>query len=110
MSQNRLDMILEMLQTNDDDSFLRYAAALEYMKLGETDTAIDYLKKLVKDFPEYLASYYQLGKLLEEKGKTNKAIEIYKKGTVVARKQNDTKTLGELGEALMIHDVYDVEF
>jgi len=103
-------MILDMLQHNSDDSFLRYAAALEYIKIDDKDKAIHYLKSLVKDFPEYLATYYQLGKILEEKGKPEKAIEIYKKGREVAKKQQDRKTLGELSEALMILDIYDEEF
>lgn len=107
MSQDRLPLILEMLENNPGDTFLRYAAALEYIKLEETDTAIDLLSKLVKDNPDYLPSYYQLGKLLEEKGKSDKAITIYKKGAEVAGQQNDTKTLGELTEALMLLDVYD---
>ena len=110
MSQNRLDMILDMLQSNPDDTFLRYAVALEYIKLEENEKAIHYLKSLIKDFPDYLPTYYQYGKLLEEKGKTDKAILIYKKGREVATAQKDTKTLGELSEALMILDVYDEEF
>lgn len=103
-------MILDMLKHNADDTFLRYAVALEYVKLDQKEKAIQYLKSLVKDFPDYLATYYQLGKLLEEKGKTDKAIEIYKQGREVAKTQKDSKTLGELGEALMILDVYDEEF
>ena len=109
MSQNRLEMILEMLQNNPEDEFLQYAAALEYIQLEETNTAIEYLKNLIKTSPDYLASYYQIGKLLEAKGKTNQAISYYKKGKKIAEKQRDMKTLGELEEALMILDVYDEE-
>jgi hypothetical protein len=50
-----------------------------------------------------------LGGLLSEKGQTDKAIQVYKEGKEVAKKQNDTKTLGELSEALMLLDVYDDE-
>lgn len=109
MSQNRLEMILEMLGNNPDDEFLRYAAALEYIKLEETDEAIRYLKSLIKDSPDYLASYYQLGKLLEIKNKASQAIKVYQKGKAIAQKQRDVKALGELEEALMLLDVYDEE-
>jgi tetratricopeptide (TPR) repeat protein len=109
MSQNRLEMILEMLDSNPEDPFLRYAAALEYIKLEDKETAIGHLKYLYKEDPEYLATYYQLGKLLEEKGKPSQAIRVYKKGKTIAQKQQDSKTLGELEEALMILDVYDEE-
>lgn len=109
MSQERLQMILEMLANNNTDTFLRYAAALEYRKMGDSAEAIKYLRSLMKDSPEYLPTYYQLGSLLEEKGQSEKAIEVYKEGRVVAKKQNDSKTLGELTEALMLLDVYDDE-
>lgn len=107
MSNDRLKMIENMLETNPKDSFLHYAAALEHHKNGDLNTAIKTIKGIIKNDPDYLASYYQLGKLLEEKGKAEEAIEIYKQGRSVARKQNDMKTLGEISEALMLLDVYE---
>lgn len=107
MTQDRLKMIEVMLETNPKDSFLHYAAALEHHKNGDINTAIKILKSIVKNDPNYLASYYQLGKLLEEKGKSEEAIEFYLSGKDVAKKQSDTKTLGELSEALMLLDVYE---
>lgn len=105
--QDRLKMIEHMLETNPKDSFLHYCAALEHQKSGDHTSAIKILKAIVKNDPDYLASYYQLGKLLEERGKSEDAIEAYKAGRSVARKKNDTKTLGELSEALMLLDVYE---
>lgn len=57
--------------------------------------------------PDYLATYYQLGKLLEEVGKTEEAIEVYKRGRELAKKTKDVKAMGELSEALMILDEGD---
>jgi tetratricopeptide (TPR) repeat protein len=107
MMQDRLKMIETMLETNPKDSFLHYAAALEHQKNGEITTAIKIIQKIIKNDPEYLASYYQLGKMLEERNKMEDAVEVYKSGKSVARKQNDMKTLGELSEALMLLDVYE---
>jgi tetratricopeptide (TPR) repeat protein len=107
MMQDRLKMIETMLETNPKDSFLHYAAALEHQKNGEIPTAIKIIQKIIKNDPEYLASYYQLGKMLEERNKVEDAVEVYKSGKSVARKQNDMKTLGELSEALMLLDVYE---
>jgi tetratricopeptide (TPR) repeat protein len=106
MSQ-RLHMIEHMLETNPKDSFLHYCAALEHQKKGDAAQAIKILRSIVKGDPDYLASYYQLGKLLESKNKSQEAIEFYKAGKEVARKKNDLKTLGELSEALMLLDVYE---
>lgn len=107
MSQDRLKMIETMLETNPKDSFLHYAAALEHQAKGDSQQAIKILRGIIKNDPEYLASYYQLGKLLEDKNKIKDAIDVYKSGKDVARKQSDMKTLGELSEALMLLDVYE---
>lgn len=109
MTQDRLKMIELMLETNPRDSFLHYAAALEHHKKGDANQAIKILRTIIKNDPNYLASYYQLGKMLEEKNKIAEAIEIYKIGKDVAKKQSEMKTLGELTEALMLLDVYEDE-
>lgn len=107
MTTERLKMIETMLETNPRDSFLHYAAALEYQKSGNINQAIKVLKELIKQSPDYLASYYQLGKMLEGKNRIEDAVDVYKAGRVIARNQNDSKTLGELSEALMLLDVYE---
>jgi len=86
---------------------LHYAAALEHQKIADLNQAIKILRSIIKNDPNYLASYYQLGKILEEKGKVEEAIEVYKSGKEVAKKQSEMKTLGELSEALMLLDVYE---
>lgn len=100
-------MIENMLTTNPQDSFLQYAAALEYQKNGDINNAIKIIQKIIKNDPDYLASYYQLGQMLEEKGKVEEAISVYRNGRSVAKKQSDMKTLGELSEALMLLDVFE---
>ena len=102
MAVDRLKMILELQEKDPNDPFLAYAAALEYQKKGEHDEAIQRLQKLMSDDPEYLGTYYQLGKMLEQKGKMDAAVVAYKAGMKVAKTQKDSKTLGELTEALFI--------
>ena len=101
---DRIKLIEEMLDKNPTDNFLSYAAALEYRKMGKADKAIEIIEGIIARDEAYLGGYYQLGKLYEEKNKTKKAIEIYRKGIAIAKKQNDQKTLGELSEAIMIID------
>jgi tetratricopeptide (TPR) repeat protein len=60
------------------------------------------LEELQQKDPEYLATYYQLGKMQEENGLPEKAISTYQSGIELAKKQNDRKALGELNEALML--------
>lgn len=102
MVSDRLKLIEEMLKTNPDDSFLKYAAALEYEKEKNFTKAIATIRDLLSKDESYLGAYYKLGKLLEEKGQNDEAIIIYRKGLTVAKKTNDLKTEGELSEALML--------
>ncbi len=109
MSSNRMEMITEMLEKNPDDTFLNYAAALEHKKENQPKKAIKIFKKIIDQDPDYLATYYQLGKLLEEQNKVEEAITVYKKGRVLAKKTKDVKATGELSEALLILDADDGE-
>jgi tetratricopeptide (TPR) repeat protein len=102
MTTNRLELIAEMLEKNPDDTFLNYAAALEYKKDNAPKKAIAIFKKIIANDPNYLATYYQLGKLLEEEDKTAEAIDVYRKGHELATAKNDVKAVGELSEALLI--------
>tara|TARA_Y100000813_G_scaffold182315_1_gene151949 strand:- start:193 stop:525 length:333 start_codon:yes stop_codon:yes gene_type:complete len=104
MEENRLELIEDMLKKSPKDSFLNYAAALEYRKNGDDEKALHLMEKLLDRDPEYLGAYYQLGKLYEERNETEKAITTYRAGKEIAKKQNDQKTIGELTEALMFLD------
>ena len=73
--------------------------ALEYVKVRENNTARDCFLKLIKEDENYIASYYQLGKLYESLNEVEKAREIYKKGIEIAKKIEVEKTLLELQEA-----------
>ena len=104
MKQDRLKMIEDMLSKNPTDTFLNYAAALECKKFGKTERALKLLEKVRKLDTKYLAVYFQLGKLYEEKDEIKKAITIYKEGINIAKEQDDYKTEGELAEALLMLD------
>lgn len=96
---NRLETLLGYLETSPHDSFLKHALALEYAKMGETSQAIRYLKELLGEDPDYVGSYYQLGKLLEQCGEFDEALQTYEAGMLAARKLNDTHALSELQHA-----------
>ena len=109
MSEERLQMIEDMLKKNPEDAFLNYAAALEYRKRGMLSEAVKLFEGLIENHEYYLGTYYQLGKMMEEMGETDKAIALYRKGKTIAESQKDMKTMGELNEALLILDDDDDE-
>lgn len=99
---SRLEQLLEMLEAEPQDAFLRYAVALEYETAGNISEAISRIESLISDNPDYLGAYYKLGQLLEVSGAKEKALDVYQRGALVAKKQNNTKTLGEINTAILL--------
>lgn len=96
---NRIEKILEYLQKNPTDNFLRHALALEYVKLGDDDKAQTLFEAVLEDSPDYIGSYYHLGKLLERKNEKQSAINCYEKGMNAAKAANDQHAYNELQAA-----------
>ena len=93
---NRVDQIKEMLATNLNDSFLKHALALEYIKLGNDADARHLFEELLANEPGYVGSYYHLGKLFERVGDEKQAIEWFEKGMHIAKEKGDQHAFGEL--------------
>lgn len=105
MSIARLDQLLKMLELEPHDNFLNHALGVEYAAAGNFNEAVSVFEQLLARDENYLASYYQLGQALEKISNNEKAIEVYKKGLVIAKKQNNSKAMNELNEALwMLED------
>ncbi len=100
----RREMVIQMLKDSPEDAFLIYALALEEHKDGDLIAAIKRLESLSKTQPDYIGTYYQLGKFYEQEMELEKAISIYKSGISKAVEQNAKKMERELKEALMIID------
>ncbi|MBX7205833.1 MAG: tetratricopeptide repeat protein [Bacteroidia bacterium] len=99
-----MKQLLKFLEETPDDDFLNYAIAMEYMGAGDLDKALELLMNLKERNPEYLATYYQLGKILETKSETEKARSIFKRGHELAIKQKENKTAAELQSAINLLD------
>ncbi len=100
MTNNRLEQLKTFLQEEPNDPFLHYSIALEYLKLDEDQKALKIFENLMNKQPEYLPTYYHLGKLYEKLLNTEEAIKTYEKGILLARKQQNKRTFRELNEAL----------
>lgn len=96
---DRLDQLLTFYEEDPNDNFVRFALAQEYLKRDATERALDLFEELVDTDPDYVGTYYHLGKLYERLNRTDEAIETYDHGITVARKQQDTKNLSELQDA-----------
>ena len=97
---DRIITLKQFIQDDPDDIFSQYALALELQKIQQLEEAMHWFNRISESHPDYLPVYYHYGKLLEETGEISKAIEIYRKGMLVAKSQNQTRTLNELRSAL----------
>ena len=85
-----------MLAQQPTDSFLNHALALEEIKLGNEAAARALFESILQRDPQYIGSYYHLGKLLERQGDETAAIEVFERGMEVAKKLGDQHALNEL--------------
>ncbi len=96
---DRKQQLLEMLEKMPNDSFLKHALALEYVKDGDDEQAKQLLVTLLEHEPEYTGSYYHLAKLLERNGNIDDALHWYQKGMTAAQAAGEKKTYNELRSA-----------
>jgi len=96
---NRMEMIREMLNTNAEDAFLWHALALEHIKIGEYVEARTCFERLLHANPNYVGSYYHLGKLYERLQENELAAQTYERGMTEAKKQGDQHAFNELRSA-----------
>jgi tetratricopeptide (TPR) repeat protein len=96
MQISRLEKLLEFIKNEPEDEFLKYALATEYLRLNETDKALEYYEDLVNNHPGYVGTYYHLGKLYEALKRKDDAIATYEKGMKTAREKRDNHALSEL--------------
>jgi Tfp pilus assembly protein PilF len=97
---DRIARIKEILKDSPDDSFLKHALALEYIKLNNDTDARQLFEELLAHEPGYIGSYYHLGKLLERAGETTQAIAVYEKGMEMAKAANEKHAYNELQSVL----------
>jgi tetratricopeptide (TPR) repeat protein len=96
---DRIDQLIAFLTEDPGDSFIRYALAQEYQKRGQMYQARDAYLQLKESDPDYVGLYYHLGKLYEELGEKETAIETYESGIQVAKRLADFHALSELNTA-----------
>lgn len=97
---SRIDILKGFLAESPNDSFSRYALALEYIKLGQNDDAVREFEIVKTNDPDYVATYYQLAQLYQKLGKKHEAEKTFRTGITMATKSGDEHTRSELEAAL----------
>jgi len=100
MPSPRLESLLQFLEKDPDDSFTRYAIALEHVSEGNIEKGIAYLEDLLGRDPGYVATYLQLGYLYTETERKEDALAILKRGIDIARQSGDMHAASEMQDAI----------
>jgi len=98
---DRLAALQEFLRDDPDDPFTRFALAQEHLKRGATAEALALYEGLVRDQPDYVGTYYHLGKLYAALGRRPDAAATYRVGTAAATRAGDLHARAELQAALL---------
>src|SRR5258708_26271492 len=96
MQISRLEKLLEFIKSEPEDPFLKYALATEYLRINQTDKALEYYEDLVNRHRDYAGTYYHLGKLYEALGRRDEALNTYETGMKVTRELQDNHAFSEL--------------
>ena len=98
--KSRRETLEQFLAQDPNDSFSRYALALELEKEGQSEASTNQLQEVITRDPSYVGAYYQLGRLLARDGQTEQAKEVYERGLAAAAAAKDERTRAEILEAL----------
>ena len=101
MSNTRISRLYKFLEEDPHDPFVRFALATEYRKIGEVESALQWFEKLVEDFPDYVGTYFHLGKLYSDLGRMTEARETFSRGIETASSIHDFHAISELRSAKM---------
>ena len=96
---SRLDQLKAFLKDSPNDPFVHYAIAQEYRKIEDLQMAHSKYLELVDNYPNYVATYYHLGKLQIELAKKEEAMATFDKGIEIAKELKDQHSLAELQSA-----------
>jgi Tfp pilus assembly protein PilF len=100
MREERIAKLKALLAREENDSFSRYALALEYAGTSNYAEALGLLEDLIQRDQSYLPAYQQLGYLYQRLDRREEAIAMFTRGIELAGEQGDTHAEGEMQDAL----------
>ena len=102
--KTRREILEDFVAQDPNDSFSRYALALELEKENRVSEALQQLREVIARDPGLAAAYQQLGRLLAQSGSVDEAREIYRQGVSVAAAAGDQRARNEMQQALEMLD------
>ena len=99
MDNLRLNTLRELLAADPANTFARYGLAMEHLRSGNLEGAVQEFEAVLTTDPNYSAAYYHGGQTLEKLGRLDQARDLYRRGIAATR---DPHALSELQAALDI--------
>lgn len=100
MTNSRKEQILDLLENDPNDTFLRYGLAMELRKEGSHEEARQQFESLMRGDPPYVAAWFMCGQMLAEMGEIEESRTVLREGIEIARLAGDAHAAGEMGELL----------
>lgn len=97
---SRREQLEEMLKSDPDDVFLRYALAMDFISSGEHAEGIAKLDAVLDRDPNYVPAYFQQAQALHQTGRLDDARDALTRGITVARQVGDAHAEREMTEYL----------
>jgi len=97
---DRLEQLTRFLAMDPDDSFTRYALALEHISRNNSERGVALLKETLARDPAYIPAYHMLGQQLVIQGDHAAACEVYSTGIQAAQGQGETHAASEMQSEL----------
>jgi tetratricopeptide (TPR) repeat protein len=93
---SRREQIESMLADSPNDTFLKYALAMEFENEQEHEKSLALHRDLMNDSPPYVPSFFMSGQQLAELDRIEEAREIVKQGITQAENQGDLHAASEM--------------
>lgn len=97
---SRIEMLQQFLTEHPNDSFTRYALAMEHSRAGQVDTAMAEFNKLLAKNPDYDAGYFMAAQTLHKAGRVDEAKSYLEKGIASATRNSNSHARTEM-EAML---------
>ncbi|MGC1275202.1 MAG: tetratricopeptide repeat protein [Planctomycetaceae bacterium] len=93
---SRRSQIEELLKSDPDDVFLKYALANELLTEGDAPAALAAFDRVLAEHPDYVPAYFRKAQTLASEDQADAARELLERGITVARRVGDTHAAGEM--------------
>jgi predicted Zn-dependent protease len=97
---SRAEKILQMLEREPDDAFLNFGLAMELVKAGDHEAAIQRFERVLTVDPHYTAAHYHKAQVLIARGRLDEAPATLDAGLKAARAIGNAHAECEMQELL----------